>query len=379
LSDRSQTTPDDGLDHKELFENAPCAYLLVSKGRIVGANATAAAWFGTSPADLREKRLSDMMTFGGRMYWETHLSPLLRLQGRVDGVALDFLGPNGSSIPTFASASEQRDADGRAIAVRLLLFRAMERRQYEQALVAARKAADEAMTEERQTAELREQFIAVLGHDLRNPLAAFTSGLRMLRKEELTDRGQKLTDLMEGSVSRMLELIDNVLDFARARLGGGINVTRDAHAPLSPVLLQVVQEIQSAWMERTITTAIDLDEPVDCDRARIAQMVSNLLANAITHGADDIAVHLSAATDGSHLEIAITNGGEQIPPEAMERLFQPFFRGEVRPSQQGLGLGLHIASEIAKAHGGTLEAASTTEETRFTFRMPLWLGSAVEI
>ena len=100
-------------------------------------------------------------------------------------------------------------------------------------------------------------------------------------------------------------------------------------------------------------------------------MVSNLLANGLTHGAPDEPVRIQAATTRGELEVSVANGGKPIPPATMERLFQPFFRGEVRPGQQGLGLGLHIASEIAKSHGGAIEVVSTPEETRFTFRMPL--------
>ena len=111
-----------------------------------------------------------------------------------------------------------------------------------------------------------------------------------------------------------------------------------------------------------------MPEPVNCDPSRFGQMVSNLLANALTHGAPDEPVRIHAATNArGQLELWVANSGAPIPPATMERLFQPFFRGEVRPSLQGLGLGLHIASEIAKAHGGAIEASSTDEETRFTF------------
>ena len=100
-------------------------------------------------------------------------------------------------------------------------------------------------------------------------------------------------------------------------------------------------------------------------------MVSNLLANALTHGSPEKPVRIRAGSNGAELELWVANGGEPIPPGAMGKLFLPFFRGEARPSQQGLGLGLHIASEIAKAHGGVIEVRSTSEDTRFTFRMPL--------
>ena len=120
-----------------------------------------------------------------------------------------------------------------------------------------------------------------------------------------------------------------------------------------------------------IRTDFALKGPVDCDPFRVGQMISNLLGNALTHGAADEPVRIHAGITDGHLEIWVANGGKPIPPATMERLFQPFFRGEVRPSQQGLGLGLHIASEIASAHGGMLSVVSNGQETRFTFRMPL--------
>ncbi|NTH16443.1 HAMP domain-containing histidine kinase [Agrobacterium rhizogenes] len=175
---------------------------------------------------------------------------------------------------------------------------------------------------------------------------------------------------MQGSVTRMAGLIDNVLDFARGRLGGGIGLVRETNAPLEPVLIQVVEELRAGAPERTILTEYSLTEPVSCDRSRIGQLVSNLLGKALTHGAADKPVRLQAFTIAGVLEISVANGGLPISEKARLNLFQPFFRGEVRGSQQGLGLGLHIASEIAKAHDGGITVVSDQTETRFTFRMP---------
>ena len=227
--------------------------------------------------------------------------------------------------------------------------------------------------------ELREQFIAVLGHDLRNPLASIGGGVGLLRKETLSDRGAKILEMMHGSVVRMSGLIDNVLDLARGRLGGGFALARHARAALEPILQQVVSELRVGAEARTIETDFKLPEPVGCDPSRFGQMVSNLLANALAHGAPDEPVRIHAATNADELELWVSNRGAPIPPATMERLFQPFFRGEARPSQQGLGLGLHIASEIARAHGGTIEVASTEKETRFTFRMPLSQGASSDL
>jgi signal transduction histidine kinase len=227
------------------------------------------------------------------------------------------------------------------------------------------------LLDEQNRSALREQFIAVLGHDLRNPLASIAGGASLLRKEALSERGSRILDMIQGSVVRMSGLIDNVLDFARGRLGGGIALSREANVALEPILQQVVNELRIGAPGRSIKTDFVLPDPVNCDPSRFGQMVSNLLANALTHGSLDEPVRIHAGTNGAELKLWIANGGDPISPEAMEQLFQPFFRGGARPSQQGLGLGLHIASEIAKAHGGEIEVVSTLQETRFTFRMPL--------
>jgi len=235
-----------------------------------------------------------------------------------------------------------------------------------------RLAASEAsLLDERSASELREQFIAVLGHDLRNPLASIDAGAKMLLKEALSPRGATVVGLVQSSVGRMTELIDNVLDFARGRLGGGLLLSRDAQTALGPALEQVVEELRAAWPDRAIETRFSIARPVSCDRARIAQLLSNLVGNALTHGAPDAPVTVSASTDDSVFSLSVANKGAPLPPAILERLFQPFFRVAARPGQRGLGLGLYIAREIAAAHGGTLEAASTANETRFTFRMPV--------
>ncbi len=212
----------------------------------------------------------------------------------------------------------------------------------------------------------------MLGHDLRNPIAALAAGVRMLNeRERLSDRGHRIATEMDAAIGRASALIENVLDFARGRLGQGLTVARDSKAPLGPVLEQVAAEIRAIAPDRRIVTRLSLDEPVDCDRARIGQLASNLLGNAVTHGAPGLPVILEAATGAGSFTLSVSNGGAPIPPAARAHLFQPFFRGAVRKSQQGLGLGLFIVAEIARAHGGTMDVTSTDEQTRFTFSMPL--------
>jgi len=229
-----------------------------------------------------------------------------------------------------------------------------------------------ALRQERHLSELREQFIAVLGHDLRNPLAAIAGGVSVIGRTKLEEKATRLVPMIQASVARMSNLINDVLDFARGRLGDGLTLSRRL-CDIEPVLAHVVAELRSSQPERGIETEFLLDAPVDCDPERLSQVLSNLLANALTYGAPDRPVIVRASIGESGFELSVSNAGDPIPPLALENLFQPFERGAVKPSQQGLGLGLYITSQIGKAHGGSLTASSTPAETRFTFRMPAWI------
>jgi phosphoserine phosphatase RsbU/P len=358
-------------DLEDLYENAPCGYLsLRPDGTIAKSNATLSAWIGFTQEQLAGKRFLDLLNIAGRIFYETHFAPLLRMQGFFNEVALDLVTASGARFAVLANALVRRDPEGRLLFIRVTLFNAAERRQYERGLVAAKDSAQQTLNEEREMSRLREQFIAVLGHDLRNPLTSILGVAEMLLRKPQTEQTKTYLELLVGSAHRMSSLIDNVLDFARGRLGSGIGLNMETDVHLAEMLVQVVEELR-AGTDREIDAEISIVQAVQCDPVRLGQLTSNLLGNALTHGAADTPVRLRALTHDGLLEITVTNSGKPIPTAALEQLFQPFFRGEVRRSQQGLGLGLYISSEIAKAHGGVLTVQSSELETRFTFRMPV--------
>lgn len=233
-----------------------------------------------------------------------------------------------------------------------------------------------ALFDQQEAAELREQFIAVLGHDLRNPLASIDAAGRLLRKTPLDPRAESLVGAIQASVHRMAGLIDNVLDLARGRLGGGFVAERRDEAALGAMLEQVIGEMRLAHPAREIEADIRLDRAVYSDGRRLAQLLSHLIGNAVTYGLEGAPIQVRARVDGAGLELSVANAGEPIPEPARRQLFQPFTRSAHRPKQQGLGLGLWIASEIAKAHDGTLDVTSDARETRFTLRMPVTAARA---
>tara|TARA_B100000678_G_scaffold95898_1_gene80185 strand:+ start:13142 stop:14182 length:1041 start_codon:yes stop_codon:yes gene_type:complete len=232
------------------------------------------------------------------------------------------------------------------------------------------KAREELIVAQRQEAELREQFLAILGHDLRNPLSAFSAGVRLLQREDQSERAQRVLVGMRESSLRMAELVANMMDFARVRLGDGIGLNIQHHDDLDDQIGQVIDEIDMAFPHLQIDLTTDLPERVKCDASRLMQVLSNLLGNAVTHGASGEPIRVSAVYADGELRIAVRNAGEPIPDDVKSNLFQPFLKGEPHSSPQGLGLGLYISSQIVEAHGGQIEVASSPEETRFEVQIP---------
>lgn len=235
-----------------------------------------------------------------------------------------------------------------------------------------RERAQNALRDERAASELREQFIAILGHDLRNPLQAISATSALIAKKFSDPVLTSMAARINVNSKRMSSLIDDVLDFARGRLGGGIGIAVEEVHDLDAGLLAVVQELQDGQPSRQIIADIRVTRAVHCDIGRVQQVASNLIGNALIHGAPQSPVRVSAFADESELTIEVWNEGEPIPPDSIEKVFEPFWRHSTPGSRQGLGLGLHICSQIVRAHRGRLSVTSTREAgTRFTARLPL--------
>ena len=229
-----------------------------------------------------------------------------------------------------------------------------------------------ALREERAAGRLREQFIAILGHDLRNPLHAVHASSDMLERR-LTDPALlTIATRIKSNARRMAGLIDDILDFARGRLGGGIAVELTEIENLNTGLLTVIQELQDSQPDCQIIADIGVSCSVRCDLGRLQQIASNLLGNALTHGLPKSPVKISAKADANDFVLEVWNAGEPIPAESLDKIFEPFWRHSVSAGRNGLGLGLHICSQIVRAHQGRISVTSTREGgTQFTARLPL--------
>lgn len=236
-----------------------------------------------------------------------------------------------------------------------------------------RQVDQSALLDERATGELREQFIAVLGHDLRTPLAAVSALTQLLQRQ--SDEPAKVLTIAQRiatNTRRMAALIDDVLDFARGRLGGGFGVELAEVPDLAGALHDVVDELRDTHPQRTLEAAIDIRGSVRCDRGRLQQLVANLLGNALSHGSPTAPVRFTASTEADAVVLAVHNHGEPIPPHSLRQVFSPFWRRSTAGARDGLGLGLFICAQIVSAHRGTLEVSSSADDgTRFVVRLPI--------
>jgi PAS domain S-box-containing protein len=240
-------------------------------------------------------------------------------------------------------------------------------------LLAAEKAA---LEEKSRIQQFQEKFLAILGHDLRNPLAAIDMGLGILRQRSSDDADLRIMDRVHSSSRRMSRMIQQILDLTRSRLAGGIPVNPEP-IDLCRVLNSIVDELRTGYPQAAIELQCGpLTARADSDR--LEQVFSNLIGNAIVHGGKDGIVKIEAGSESRSVYVNVHNDGPPIPEHLRGSLFDPFRRGdtESRSSKTaGLGLGLYISRELIIGHGGNIEFESSPGRgTTFRVTLPKEFG-----
>jgi len=234
------------------------------------------------------------------------------------------------------------------------------------------------VTEERRAREelaqavlFRERLIGILGHDLRNPLNAIAVGAAVLRhRPDLPENARDQASKIDHAARRMAEMIRTLLDFAEARFRGTLPVS-PVKSNLEDIAREAVDELKTAWSNRQIDVTVLGDPSGFWDPARMAQVISNLVGNALTHGSERTPVRIHIDGASADVRLTVHNCGPAIPSDLMPFLFEPFRRGGAEHKVRGVGLGLYIARQIVLAHDGSIEVSSSEDEgTRFTLRLP---------
>jgi signal transduction histidine kinase len=225
--------------------------------------------------------------------------------------------------------------------------------------------------------QFREMFVGILGHDLRSPLQVVMTSASLLKRGADRPDERKFSDAILRAAHRMTRLTEDMLDMTLSRLGGGLPIRRE-DVDLCDLVTSSIDELGAEHVSR-ILVDVHGDSTGSWDRARLCQVLSNLFSNALKYGAASEPIRVTIdGTSPSVVVIEVHNRGEPIAPDLLPIVFDPFRRGvsEVHRRGEGVGLGLFIAEQIVRSHGGTIEVRSSREEgTTFSISLPRGAGA----
>jgi PAS domain S-box-containing protein len=387
----------DENDIGPLLDHAPCGYLAFDDfGSVTAVNATLLGMLGYTREEVVGRHVESILNVGSRIFYQTHLFPLLRLRGRAEELFLLLRPKRGEDIGAIVNAV-RRERNGAWVSD-CVLIRVVERRKYEDALLRAKEAAEDAHAEadahrrelEEANAELerlravaddanraKSSFLAVMSHELRTPLNAIGGYVQLLEMGihgPVTDAQTEALDRILRSQRHLLRLINDVLNLARIEAG---RVDYD----LEPFAVREVVETVLPMVEPQLS-ARDLRHEVDvpaelvvvADRDKVQQILLNLLSNATKFTPPSGCVQLTATGDDARfVSVRVRDTGVGIPPDRLEHVFEPFVQVDVSHTRraEGTGLGLAISRDLARGMGGDLEAESEVGVgSTFTLRLP---------
>ena len=351
-----------------LLETAPCGFLSVGDDGVIAlANSTLAEMLGTRREALVARHVDSIMSPASRIFYQTHVFPLLKLQGAVHEVYVSLRDAEGREHAVLLNA--RRRADARPAASDWVVVPMRQRNELENEILKARKVAEEA-------ARAKDEFLAVVSHELRSPLSAITGWAHLLLEGRLdaATRTRALQAIQQNALLQV-KLVDDLLDFGRITTGK----LRLEMAPmrLDGVLSAAVDGVLPSMEAKSI--AVELDKgPAEClvlaDANRLRQVFWNILTNAMKFTPPGGRVWVRSLERDAVAEVRISDNGKGIAPEFLPFLFERFRQEDAAGRREsGLGLGMAITRHLVELHGGTISAASDGlgKGATFVIRLPL--------
>ena len=352
-----------------LLDSAPVGFLSIDRSGIVRiANATLARLVDRERDAIEHQHIDRLLPAAGRIFFSTHLFPMLRLHGHAEELYVPLLSSDGTEIPVMVNGVSRTD-EGEA-RYDLVLMPMRERSRLEDELIAARNTAQEA-------AAAKDRFLSIVSHELRTPIAGVSGFVELLLRERvgpLNEKQRGYAGRIRDSAAYQVRLIEDILEFA-ALVG-----ERRALEPLVVPVEDIVSRAESILAIRAAEeghaierTPIPAPGSVLADSSAAQQILLNLGVNAIKFSAQGTNISLAAASEGGRVRISIRDRGPGIDPAAVERIFEPFVQlpGVETSGHRGVGLGLSISRDLARAMGGDIRVASALGEgSTFTLELP---------
>jgi PAS domain S-box-containing protein len=356
----------------DLLNTAPCGFLsFTDDGKIVLANATLLELLGYEPEELPGRHVESLLPVASRIFYQTHLFPLLKLHDKVDEVYFSLRSKGGAEIPVLVNAS--RRERGGVVVNDCVLMHMRQRSQYEDEILRAKRAAEEAT-------RAKDEFLAMVSHELRTPLTAILGWSRMLRTGKLDEpMAARALGAIERNAESQNQLIGDLLDFSRIISGKmRLDVGPVELASVVEAAIDVVGPAADAKEIRLQTILDPKAGPVSGDRERLQQVMWNLLSNAVKFTPKGGRVQVRLARANSSVEINVSDTGQGISAEFLPYVFERFRQADQTTTrrQAGLGLGMAITKHLVELHGGTIRAESPGEAqgTTFILRLPVMIA-----
>ncbi|RZL04075.1 MAG: response regulator [Rubrivivax sp.] len=360
-----------------------------AKGTILRVNTMLCRWIGYDASDLvQRRRLQELFTMGGRVFYQTHWAPLMQIQGSVSEVKLDMVHRDGHSVPmlinaichhhegqTYQEVALMMVTDRHKFEAELLLARS----NAEGALAARKEADDQLRRINAQLSEAdrrKDEFLATLAHELRNPLAPMRNVLQLMKLKDIADpQIGRYRDVLERQMNHLTHLVDDLLEVSRITQGKlelslqPVNLTEALQVALEaaePLVKASLHTLHITWPAAPIC--------LDADPIRLTQMVQNLINNAAKYTPPGGQIWVGAELEGDQARISVRDSGIGIPQEHLSGIFEMFSQlaPALERSQGGLGIGLSLVRGLTDLHGGTITAHSGGPGlgSEFVIRLP---------
>jgi PAS domain S-box-containing protein len=345
----------------DLINNAPCGYVtFLDDGKLVEVNQTLADMLGYQRADLLDCHVEKILPPGGRIFYHTYLFPLLKVQGLVEEIYVALRMKDGRDVPVILNGV-RRERDGRFVSDCICL-RMIQRHEYEDQLLEARKLAEE-------SSAAKAKFLSMMSHDLRSPLTTIYGNAELLAEGIFgplnTEQAEAVRAILEACRTQMT-MVSDILEFARME-SGRVQVQPTVVAVREAVeRAEVLIRVQVSEAGLHLKTDCNSDAAVMADPGRLQQILLNLLTNAIKFTPHEGSISIRCEKEGDRVRIEVGDTGVGIAPQDLPRIFSPFVQLENRTAPassslppRGVGLGLAICRDLARAMGGDVTVEST--------------------
>jgi signal transduction histidine kinase len=346
-----------GVPAQPAIDDLACGVLTVdAAGLVLYANGTIAEAVGRAVDDIVGEPIDALLPPASRIFFSTHVFPLLRVQGVAQEIYLPVLAADGTELPMLLNGRGRDTESG--FAVDLVLAPMWQRNAMESELIATRDSAREA-------AAAKDRFLSIVSHELRSPLAGISGYADLLlrgTRGELSEGQRTYVERIRDAAGYQARLIEDILDFT------ALTGARELAATLVPLerVLARVEGLLAVRVEEEGRSLIRRPRPapgvVRADERALQQILLNLATNALKYGAEGSPVHILSEHDGTLVEIRVVDAGEGIPADQLERIFEPFVRlapsGADGRALKGIGLGLALSRDPARAMGGDITVTS---------------------